>query len=300
MYKPFKLFNMKKVIILLVGILLGTINTANAQPKYDTLYNKTIITLTKIGLPPTTIISKIRTSITSFDVSTDALIDLSSNGVNGDVIDEMIKISDNANTSAANEINSSNPNVMHKQGIYYYNPNNLTKQLKRVDPSVVSSSKGGGFGQALAQSASYGIAKITTRSSLSGPNSIMQITETNPTFYFYFKNDENVNADSWFFANATSPKEFVLVWLYKKKNERVMETGSGNFYGSSSGIPEKEKIPFDYIEVSEGIYKVSFNTPLKEGNEYCFIYSSAAPEKWSTGGNKVFDFGISINQNSNK
>ena len=120
---------------------------ANAQPKYDTLTNKTIISLTKIGLTPATIISKIQTSITSFDVSTNALIDLSQSGVNGDVISEMIKRDAQVNVKAEKEVNSSNPNAMHKPGIYYYNPKNPDNSLRRVDPSVVSSSSSGGLGR---------------------------------------------------------------------------------------------------------------------------------------------------------
>src|ERR1035437_1597358 len=263
-----------------------------AQPKYDTLRNKSIISLSKIGLPPQTIISKIQTSFTSFDVSVDDLVNLQTNGVNGDVINEMIKKKDKENSSAVKEMNSTNPNAMHNPGIYYYNPNNPTNPLKKVDPSVVSSSNNGSTGDAIAQHFSYGLASTTSKSSLSSAQSTMQICESNPTFYFYFKVDENQNADSWFFANATSPKEFVLVWLYKKKDSREMKTGSGNFYVSSSGIPEKDKLSFEYLEVSEGIYKVTFNKPLEKGGEFCFLYASAAPERWSHGGNKVFDFGV--------
>ncbi len=278
-----------KLFILFFACIFAS---ANAQPKYDTLHNKTIVSLTKIGLPPQTIISKIQTSFTSFDVSVDALMNLQSNGVNGDVINEMIKKNDKENSSAVKEINSSNPNSMHKPGIYYYNPNKPSNPLKRVDPSVVSSSSSGSTGDAIAQHFSYGLASTTSKSSLSGAQSTMQITEPNPTFYFYFKVDENQNADSWFFANATSPKEFVLIWLFKKKDKREMKTGSGNFYSSSSGIPEKDKLPFEYTEISEGIYKVTFSKPLKQGEEFCFLYASAAPERWSSGGNKVFDFGV--------
>ena len=58
----------------------------------DILTNQTIIQLTKIGLQPSVIISKIRTSATKFDVSTDALINLGNNAVASDVINEMIKV----------------------------------------------------------------------------------------------------------------------------------------------------------------------------------------------------------------
>ena len=58
----------------------------------------------------------------------------------------------------------------------------------------------------------------------------------------------------------------------------------------SEGIPEKDKINFDFTPISEGIYKVTFKTPLQAG-EYCFVFASAT--------SKVFDFGI-ITDNAKK
>ncbi|NVN94787.1 MAG: hypothetical protein HXX18_05840 [Bacteroidetes bacterium] len=261
---------------------------ANAQ-QYDTLYNKTIISLTKMGLPAQTIISKINTSITSFDVSINALMDLQSNGVNGEVINVMIKRNDNANTKAVINVNSKNPNEMHRPGIYYFDQNDKENPLKRVDATVTSTSKSGGFGVALAQAYTNGIANDNLVSAISGSNSHLQVKETNLTFYFYFENNANPNTDSWFFAQATSPNEFICVKLKEKRNRREMEVGSANAYGSTSGIPDKKKMPFEYEQVAEGIYKVSFKNPLKDG-EYCFLYASATPTRYSN--NKVFDFGI--------
>ena len=286
---------MKTKLLLMMFFTLGVGNIF-AQSKKDVLTNQKIIQLSDMGLPSSTIVSKIKNSQTNFDVSTDALIELKKAGVSGDVLSEMITAESKSSNEASNQKDMNDPNTMHKTGIYYYNPNKPSNPMKRVDPSVVSSSSSGSTGDAIAQHFSYGLASTTSKSSLSGAQSTMQITETNPTFYFYFKVDENQNADSWFFANATSPKEFVLIWLFKKKDKREMKTGSGNFYSSSSGIPEKDKLPFEYTEVSEGIYKVTFSKPLKQGEEFCFLYASAAPERWSSGGNKVFDFGVSGGQ----
>ncbi|NVN95465.1 MAG: hypothetical protein HXX18_09310 [Bacteroidetes bacterium] len=257
--------------------------------RYDTLYNKTIISLTKMGLPAQTIISKINTSITSFDVSINALMDLQSNGVNGEVINVMIKRNDNANTKAVINVNSKNPNEMHRPGIYYFDQNDRDNPLKRVDATVTSTSKSGGFGVALAQAYTHGIANDNLISSISGSNSHLQVKEANLTFYFYFENNANPNAENWFFATATSPNEFVCVKLNDKRNRREMEVGSANAYGSSSGIPDKKKMPFEYEQIAEGIYKVTFKKPLKKG-EYCLLYASATPTRFSN--NKVFDFGI--------
>lgn len=271
-------------MFLVLLFIIGISKFSFTQPKYDTLYNKTIVTLTKTGLPPATIISKIKASITSFDVSTNALIELSNNGVNGEVINEMIKISDNTNTSAAIEINSNNPNVMHKTGIYYYNSKDATTPLKKVNATVVSGSKTGGF--------SYGgIGAVGSTSTLSGLHSRFLIDVSNPEFYFYFNSDEKANGENWFFANATSPNEFVCVWLYSKNDHRFFKTGGGSSYGYSVGIPEKDKVQFNITEIKEGIYKVTFISPLKKG-EYCFIYAGQAPSMYSN--DKLFDFGITV------
>ena len=121
-----------KTKLLLTLFVTCIIFCAYAQPKYDTLYNSTIIKLSKIGLPTSTIINKIQTSITSFDVSTDTVIKLSEAGVKGEVIDEMIKRDAQLNAKAQKEVNSSNPEAMHKPGIYYYNPPDQEKPLKRL------------------------------------------------------------------------------------------------------------------------------------------------------------------------
>ena len=68
-----------------------------------------------------------------------------------------------------------------------------------------------------------------------------------------------------------------------------MIIASSGAYVESSGIPDKDKVQFDYVEEAEGVYKVFFNKPLKDG-EYCFLYASTVPNRFSN--NKVFDFGI--------
>ncbi len=273
---------MKTTIFVL--LFAGMFGCAYAQPKYDTLYNKTIITLTKAHLPPAAIISKIKTSFYSFDVSTNAIIDLSTNGVDGDVIKEMIDISNKDNISQEKEINSYNPNEMQKPGIYYYNPKDSVKPLKKIDPSVVSGSKTGGYSY-------YGIGGYGSTSTLSGLHSHLQIDNSSPVFYFYFNEPEKVNNGNWLFATATSPNEFVCVWLYTKDDYRYFKTGSASAHSAKVGIPEKDKVPYHVDQIKEGIYKVTFDEPLKKG-EYSFLYASQAPSMYSN--DKIFDFGISV------
>ncbi|MEI7492791.1 MAG: hypothetical protein WCK92_15420 [Bacteroidota bacterium] len=267
-------------------LFLFLISFTNAQNNGDILTNETIIQLTKIGLQPSVIISKIRTSTNKFDVSTDALLKLGQNSVAADVITEMIKVDSEHKSEEINQKDANNPNAMHSPGIYYYNPNDPEKQLRRVDPTVVGSSETHG--------AHYnGIGGGGSISNITGGESKLQIEELTPTFFFYFENNSNPLMSNWFFAAATSPNEFALVKLHESKKSRSFETGrsssGGGYSGGSSGIPEKAKIEFEYKEVALGIYSVTFKTPLKHG-EYCFVYASMAPDRFSN--NKVFDFGI--------
>lgn len=262
---------------------------ANVYAQAETLTNKEVITLTKIGLEPSVIISKIQASNTSFDVSTDGLIDLTNNGVPAEVIKAMMKAEQQTAIAEANQQDLDNPLTHRATGIYYYNPGEETKKMRRVDPNVVSTSQAGGVGVSIAGAVTRGLANEKLKSSLSGRESRLQVWETNPVFYFYFENNSNPHADSWFFATATSPNEFVLVELDAKKDSREFVVARGNAFGNSMGIPDKQKVPFDYEEVEQGIYKVFFKEPLRKG-EYCFLYASSMPSHYSN--DKVFDFGV--------
>lgn len=269
---------MKSKLFLILLLALGA-GSIMGQSKKDVLTNQKIIQLSDMGLSSSSIVTKIKNSQTNFDVSTAALIELKGEGVNGDVINEMINAESKQNSQSSSQKDMSDPLVMHRRGIYYYNPSNASKPLRRVDPAVISGGQSGGFGQAVASHYTYGLAKSSAKSSLPGPNSRFQIAESNPEFYFYF----DANSES-------SPNEYVLVKLVEKKDSREMIVGAANAYGSFTGIPQKVKVPFDYSEEADNIYKMTFKTPLQKG-EYCFLYAGSSP---SLGSNeKVFDFGIS-------
>ena len=250
----------------------------------ETLTNGDIVKLAQLDLPSSAIISKIKNSQTHFDVGVDALVDLKKQGVSGDVISEMINSNSHEVKVEASHKDYNDPKTMRKEGIYYYNrsdPNNL---FIPIDPTVVSNSKSGGFGTAIAQQYSYGIAKGKHVSSLSGAQSRRQIPHTKPKFYFY------LNPNS-----TTSPNEFALVKLTERKKNREMIVGTYNAYGGSSGIDDKQKIDFTYDQIAGGVYKVYAKEPLEEG-EYCFIYTGSAPTIFSN--DRVYDFGISGTPNN--
>ena len=90
-----------------------------SQSKTDTLTNEKIIQLSKIGLQPSVIINKIQTSYTYFDVSTEGLIHLSTNGVSAEVINEMMKTNFDADMVIANQKDFDDPATPRASGIYY-------------------------------------------------------------------------------------------------------------------------------------------------------------------------------------
>jgi hypothetical protein len=213
-----------------------------------------------------------------FDVSTDALIDLNKNGVSADVINEMIITNNRHQSEIASEQNSSNPEAMHKAGIYFYNSDNIDSPLTYLDPiSVNYTTSSGGYG---------GFGGSSTYANMNGKQAKFIISKSMPVFYFYFpKNDIN-NVD-WF--QSSSPNDFELAkLLITKTSRRVKVGGGGSFgYGSShsSSIPEDFKIPFEFDKVNDGIYKVTFLKPLPEG-EYCFVFRNNT--------DRVFDFSIKV------
>lgn len=275
---------MKSQIVTFLFVFISFI--AYAQNNEDILTNETIIQLSKIGLQPSVIISKIHSSTCKFDVSTDALIKLGNNSVSADVITEMMKVKSNQKSDETTLKDANNPNAMHAPGIYYYNPNDAEKQLRKVDATVIGSTETHGASY-------YGYGGGSSISNVSGPASKLQINEEFPTFYFYFENNTDPILSNWWFAVATTPNEFALVKFETNKVSRSFQTarvsGGGGYSGGVSGIPEKVKIPFDYNEVAPGIYSVTFNKPLKYG-EYCFVYGTLAPQRYVN--NKVFDFGL--------
>jgi len=75
---------------LMVGLMWSS---GFAQNSETPLSNNDVVKLTKLGLAPATIIRKIQTAYTNFDVSVDSLVSLKKQGVDKDVINEMLTVS---------------------------------------------------------------------------------------------------------------------------------------------------------------------------------------------------------------
>jgi len=274
-----KLKNIVMKKLLLLSILVLTISASiYAQQKIDTLTNEEVISLSKIGLQPSVIINKIHSSYSIFDVSTNALIDLSKNGVDSQVINVMMEVNNASQAQVEMEQNSTNPEAMHKAGIYLYDSNNAESPLTYLDPiSVNYTTSSGGYG---------GWGGSSTHANMNGKQSKFVISKSMPVFYFYFPKNE-MNNEDWF--ASSSPNDFELAKLIITKDSRRVKVAAGASFGygsnESASIPEEFKVPFKMDKVNEGIYKVTFTKPLPEG-EYCFVFRNDT--------DRVFDFSIKV------
>ncbi len=263
-----------KTLILFLFCFSG--NYLSAQ---EVLTDSSIANLHKMGLGPSLIISKIKTCKTNFDVSTTALVQLKSKGIDDEVIAEMMNAEDRDKN---NNANPNDPKSPHEAGIYYLESDNMVQ----LEPSVVSTAKSG---STMLTSMTYGLAQTQNKSVLDGANSKSQLQEKSPVFYFYFDVTKTSLSNQYSFSAATNPKEFILVKFKSNSKRREMVTGSWDpWSGGSNGIDEKYKTPFEFEKVAPGIFKVYFNKDIQPG-EYCFIYGGAANGR---GNNQVFDFGV--------
>jgi hypothetical protein len=294
--------------IVMLTLITGFISYAASAQTGEILTNTDVVKLTKMGLAPATIINKIEATNSDFNVSVDSLVALKKQGVDKDVINEMVNVTtqpppdgqqngqgdaqyQNGQGAAPYQNPQSapppasysdapkdpnDPKTWRPEGIYYFNNSNPGNMVQAIAAKAFSGMKTGGYGTRVAQYYTYGFAKNKQEAVLDGPVSHKQIHQPNPVFYFYFSSDN------------ISPNQFVLVNLIRKRDTRIMVVGSSNYYERSRGIDEKERVDFTYDYVASGIYKVYTRTPLKPG-EYCFVYDGPRPSPFS---NEVYDFGI--------
>jgi len=295
------------VALLLVLVLSAAPFTGKAQEKEksgeEVLTNETVLKMVRANLNTVIIVSKIRTSKTNFDLSTDELIRLQQVKVPDDVIKAMVDASssesERISQTGAGDATRTDPNdplAPHEAGIYYLQDTNGQKQLVQMEPSVYSQTKSGGF---LKQAFTYGIAKVKTKAVLSSPHAKLQVDKTRPVFYFYFEvKNAGLSNSGNVYSSSTSPNEFVMVKMEEKKKTRELVVGQFNLFGAQSGTLDKYARPFDYEKLAPGVYKVTPKIDLTDG-EYGIFYGGSSPIATygyfgAPGGSKIFDYGIKL------
>lgn len=278
--------------LLFFSITLKAQTSSTGTNGGEVLTNESVITMVKAGLSVDIIVSKIQTSKTNFNVSTDELVRLSNLKIPGEIIRAMVMASSSETVrdsrTGAGDSSKTNPNdplSAHDAGIYLYEEKDGKKQMTQLEPSISKQTKSGGF---LASAVTYGIAKIKFKAALAGQNAKLQITQPRPVFYFYFEvKNSGLSTSSYY---ATSPNEFVLVKMNTKDNSRDVTVSQANAFGAQSGAMDKAVRPFDYEKIAPGVYKVTPTVDLIDG-EYGFYNAAGAGP---SGGAKIFDFGIKL------
>ena len=294
---------MRHFFIIIACFSMSYATAANAE----TLNNDAIIQLSDAGLGTESIIAKIRSSASQFDLSTTKLIALKKANVPDAIIAAMLEASSKPNTSvnalAANS-NSADPLAPRASGVYLMSASAGKPAMIRLDPTSSAQTKNtGGFASAL----TYGIAKRKVKTVLSNPTARTQTKDLRPAFYFYFDQSGSSlsqGGQSNPFAAmmgqsqpVTSPNEFTLVRFDVKGVNREIGVGQLNIGGLKTGVMDKARIPFTYDELATGVFKVTPTIDLPAG-EYGFLYASSGGGSmmamYGMGGqtSKIFDFGV--------
>lgn len=342
---------MKAILTLLISIS----TTMLFAQSDEVMTNYSVMTMLKKGLSKQIIITKIKKSPNKFDISTEALVFLKENNVPDDVITLMVEqagetmptepapikskpqtYSSSSGSSSGKPQNSSSnspllpqyakevadvlPNLF-ESGIFYYNVRE--GKYTKLDATVVTGNKSGGFGQGIASSLTMGLSNTKTTSSLDGAKANLQVKNTNMIFYFYFdykkssinnsiNTEDQLPTDNYFAmlgrwtaqsmnngqnAVAISPNDFKLIELDKNKYKRWMVTNKQNAYSTVSGVDSKSVYNLKYERLTPSLFKVVLKENARPG-EYCFFYAGNSAKQssgetfYSVNQLRVFDFGI--------
>lgn len=261
----------------------------NSNAGGELLTDDTIMSLVKFGLGPDTIVAKINASRGSYDTSTDALIRLKQANVPDAVIAAMVNRSKSpVMGNAMLDNTSADPMAPHSPGIYLLDTRGSAR-MDRIDATVSNQTKTSNI---LGYAFTYGLSSAKVKTVIPNPTARVQAVGIRPVFYFFF-NQSNALASltdfsTAFTATATSPNEFSLIRLEKKKDHREAVVGSVAFASVKSGISDKARIPFTYDDVAPGVFKVTPTMDLPPG-EYGFVYSVNGSDKSA----RIFDFSVS-------
>ena len=270
---------------------------SQAAPPSDVVTKQTLRYLVNAKLPADIIITKIQTSKTNFDLSTDALVKLNQSSVPTEVVKAMMQKNSApavAATPAAQAADPpgdpNDPNTWHDPGIYIYASNGRERKLMMLEPTVYSQGKSGGH---FASAMTYGIAKIKWKAVVRNAHANVKIGDPQAAFYFYFE-EKGAGLSHAQFGGTSTPNEFTLLRFDVKSDTRETTVMKANAFGGSAGTDDKANIPFDFEKLKPGIYKVTPKAPLKPG-EYCFLSAGGMGGAFAPGAataNRLFDFSL--------
>jgi len=292
-------------ITYLLGICIFLLIQSEAfSQSGEILDNKGVVDLVKSGLPESIIIKKIETTPNRFDLSTDALVKLSNDGVSSNIVTAMME-SEGKSVSEYHELLKD----MDEPGIYLLKGEELTSEQLYMEPSVIDKIKEGSFGSHMA-GALTSAAKKKVKAIVANSHANLE-TGKRPLFLFYFgdesdkaadnqppsnQNDpmamlkalQNMNtADKIKFSGISSPNEMRLIKADEDKNERSFVASSASGMVKESGIDSDFIRQFKFERLESGLYQVYFDQPLEPG-EYMFVYGGINLYQ----GQFVYDFSV--------
>jgi hypothetical protein len=278
----------KSFMLKTAGIGLAVASLACASPSFaESLTVDKVLELNALQVGDDAIIAKIQSDGTVFDLSTDDIIELRKKGLSSGVVAAMLKTKGGPKVS----LDSPDPMVPHAAGLYVLEGEGAAAKMNKMNFTVSSQAKTGGL---LGYAFTGGIASMSVKVAIQNDTAPVKTNGT-PRFYFFFENTTQEGAANTWASGAntfvTSPAEFTLVQLMKKKGRREARVGSMNIAGAKSGVMDKDRLAFRANEVRPGVYEVTPAQPLQPG-EYGFIFSLGGA---GTGGAltaRIFDFSV--------
>lgn len=270
--------------------LIALLAVAAPLDAQEVLTNQTVESLAAAGVGDQIIIAKIRSSATSFDVSTDQLINLKKHGVSDNVISAMIDAAGKPiDMAAASASDSPDPKAPHAPGIYMLDESATPAKMVRIDPAALSQMKTGGM---LGYAFTGGIAKIKMNMVLPGASARIHTGAIRPTFYFYLGQGSGVPGMPNMYwmglpgLSPSSPNEFSFIRFDTKKDHREASVGRVGIGGMATGVQDNQRMTLSYADVRPGVFSVTPSSDLAPG-EYAFVYSVAGG---MNGMSRIFDF----------
>ena len=280
--------------LFLAGLIcLASSSVITAQDEVMT--NDEVISLSKAGLSPGIIISKIRSGKSNFDLSTDSLIKLKQSGVPDDIVAAMLEAKSGkpsssaiSNTMAGGD-DPNNPMAKHSYGIYLYEVRGERRKMTQLAPNVSAQNRTGGT---FTSSLTYGISKVKVKSNLPGRNASLQIKDTQPVFYFYLDvSSGGLNTAS---GIPSSPNEFAMIRFNQRSDNREVTIGKVNAFGGKGGLSDEYVVQFNSEDMGNGVYKVTPAAPLRTGEYAFYLLNSGNSNASAAVGAKFFDFGVNM------
>ncbi len=280
--------------LLVFAITLSS--AAQAQPPLgsptpEVLTNDDVVKMVQAGLGDSLVIAKVRTAANKFDTGMDALLKLKAAGLSEAVIQAMVEAAGNrsqAATPAAPPPDPNDPKTPHDPGIYWLKKRSGQQELVQLEPTVYSAGKSGGL---FASAMTYGIKKAKWKAVVRSGASTLRFSEATPEFWFYFEEKSHgLSHSATFFGGASSPNEFILARMERKKDSRELVVAQGGAFGYSVGTRPEDTVELEFKKEAPGVYRVWPSRALKPG-EYCFFYGGTSMGMGMTGG-KLFDFGV--------